>query len=92
MSWRTGDSGDYTGAASPSDLGGMNATTQVSKAAVRVRGLRRTYGHGPAAYEAVRGVDLDVPTGSITALLGTNGAGQDLDARGDRGAGPGDRR
>ena len=45
-------------------------------AAVRVRGLRRTYGQGASAYEAVRGVDLDVPTGSITALLGTNGAGK----------------
>jgi ABC-type Na+ transport system ATPase subunit NatA len=44
--------------------------------AVRVRGLRRAYGHGASAYEAVRGVDLDVPTGSITALLGTNGAGK----------------
>ena len=47
-----------------------------SASAVRVRGLRRTYGQGPSAYEAVRGVDLDVPTGSITALLGTNGAGK----------------
>jgi ABC-2 type transport system ATP-binding protein len=47
-----------------------------SKAAIRVRGLRRTYGHGPDAYEAVRGVDLDVPTGTIVALLGTNGAGK----------------
>ncbi|MDO8212095.1 ABC transporter ATP-binding protein [Conexibacter sp. CPCC 206217] len=44
--------------------------------AVRVRGLRRSYGHGSSAYEAVRGVDLDVPLGSITALLGTNGAGK----------------
>jgi ABC-2 type transport system ATP-binding protein len=44
--------------------------------AVRVRGLRRTYGRGASAYEAIRGVDLDVPTGSITALLGTNGAGK----------------
>jgi ABC-2 type transport system ATP-binding protein len=44
--------------------------------AIRVRGLRRTYGQGPSAYEAVRGVDLDVPVGSITALLGTNGAGK----------------
>ncbi len=44
--------------------------------AVQVRGLRRAYGHGASAYEAVRGVDLDVPTGSITALLGTNGAGK----------------
>ena len=44
--------------------------------AVRVRGLRRVYGQGPDAFEAVAGVDLDVPTGSITALLGTNGAGK----------------
>ncbi len=44
--------------------------------AVQVRGLRRTYGSGPTAYEAVRGIDLDVRTGSITALLGTNGAGK----------------
>ncbi len=47
-----------------------------SATAVRVRGLRRSYGHGPDAYEAVRGLDLDVPAGSITALLGTNGAGK----------------
>jgi ABC-2 type transport system ATP-binding protein len=47
-----------------------------SAPAIRVRGLRRTYGRGPSAYEAVRGVDLDVPAGSITALLGTNGAGK----------------
>jgi ABC-2 type transport system ATP-binding protein len=45
-------------------------------AAVRVRGLRRVYGQGPDAFEAVAGVDLDVPIGSITALLGTNGAGK----------------
>jgi ABC-2 type transport system ATP-binding protein len=44
--------------------------------AVVVRGLRRAYGHGASAYEAVRGLDLDVPAGSITALLGTNGAGK----------------
>ena len=47
-----------------------------SETAIRVRGLRRTYGSGASAFEAVRGIDLDVPTGSITALLGTNGAGK----------------
>lgn len=45
-------------------------------AAISVRGLRRTYGKGAGAFEAVRGVDLDVPTGTVTALLGTNGAGK----------------
>ena len=45
-------------------------------AAIRVRGLRRSYGRGQDSFEAVRGVDLDVAAGSITALLGTNGAGK----------------
>ena len=44
--------------------------------AISVRGLRRTYGRGPTAFEAVRGLDLDVAENSITALLGTNGAGK----------------
>lgn len=51
-------------------------TNHHSETAIRVRGLRRTYGKGAQAFEAVRGVDLDVRTGSITALLGTNGAGK----------------
>jgi ABC-2 type transport system ATP-binding protein len=44
--------------------------------AISVSGLRRTYGSGGDAFEAVRGVDLDVAAGTITALLGTNGAGK----------------
>ncbi|MBE2320969.1 ABC transporter ATP-binding protein [Solirubrobacter sp. CPCC 204708] len=51
-------------------------TLSSSASAIEVRGLRRTYGRGPSAYEAVRGVDLEVAAGSITALLGTNGAGK----------------
>jgi ABC-2 type transport system ATP-binding protein len=54
----------------------MNVPRPAPAPAIRVRGLRRSYGQGASVYEAVRGVDLDVPTGSITALLGTNGAGK----------------
>ena len=44
--------------------------------AIVCRGVRRSYGSGKKAFSAVRGVDLDIPAGSITALLGTNGAGK----------------
>jgi len=40
--------------------------------AIRVRGLRRSYGD----LEAVRGIDLDVERGQVFALLGPNGAGK----------------
>jgi len=43
-------------------------------AAVRARGLHRTYGQGNTAFHAVRGIDLEVGEGEVFALLGTNGA------------------
>ncbi|MCM6773501.1 ABC transporter ATP-binding protein [Nocardia sp. CDC159] len=43
---------------------------------ISARGLRRTYGHGKNAFEAVKGVDLRVAAGEVFALLGTNGAGK----------------
>ncbi|KAA8889606.1 ABC transporter ATP-binding protein [Nocardia colli] len=43
---------------------------------ITARGLRRTYGTGKAAFEAVKGVDLQVFEGEVFALLGTNGAGK----------------
>jgi ABC-2 type transport system ATP-binding protein len=42
------------------------------RAAIEVRGLRKSYG----AVEAVRGVDLTVRRGEVFALLGPNGAGK----------------
>jgi ABC-2 type transport system ATP-binding protein len=48
----------------------------IATAAIKVQGLHRRYGAGADAFEAVRGLDLTVPTGTISALLGTNGAGK----------------
>jgi ABC-2 type transport system ATP-binding protein len=39
---------------------------------VRVRGLRKSYGD----HQAVRGVDFEIPRGSVFGLVGPNGAGK----------------
>ena len=50
----------------------------MSQDAIRIDGLRKTYaGHkGQAPKEALKGVDLVVPRGSVFGLLGPNGAGK----------------
>ncbi|SPF79421.1 ABC transporter ATP-binding protein [Pseudoprimorskyibacter insulae] len=46
--------------------------------AIRIEGLRKTYasqkGQGPK--EALKGIDLTIPSGSVFGLLGPNGAGK----------------
>jgi len=43
---------------------------------IRARGLRKSFGHGPTAFEAVRGIDVDVQPGVAFGFLGPNGAGK----------------
>ncbi|WP_293450282.1 ABC transporter ATP-binding protein [Planktotalea sp.] len=46
--------------------------------AIQIQGLRKTYAasKGAEPKEALRGVDLNIPAGSIFGLLGPNGAGK----------------
>ncbi|MFC6154055.1 ABC transporter ATP-binding protein [Nocardioides yefusunii] len=65
----------HLNAASTATSAPSAAVTAVD-AAVEISGLRRVYGTGSDAFEAVRGLDLTVARGTVHALLGVNGAGK----------------
>jgi putative ABC transport system ATP-binding protein len=44
--------------------------------AASTRGLTRVYGHGDTAVHALRGIDLDLPAGRFTAIMGPSGSGK----------------
>ncbi|MFD7661383.1 ABC transporter ATP-binding protein [Streptomyces sp. NPDC059788] len=44
--------------------------------AVELRGVRRQYGRGAGAVHALRGIDLDLPHGTFTAVMGPSGSGK----------------
>ncbi|MEU6877010.1 ABC transporter ATP-binding protein [Streptomyces sp. NPDC046712] len=50
--------------------------TPPSGAAVELAGVRRQYGRGDGAVHALRGIDLALPHGSFTAVMGPSGSGK----------------
>jgi ABC-type sugar transport system ATPase subunit len=49
-----------------------NAIAQAQQPLLRLRGVTKTFG----PVQALTGIDLDVPAGQVTALVGDNGAGK----------------
>ena len=43
---------------------------------IRLRGVTKTYGQGATAFQALRGVDLEVCAGDFVAIMGPSGSGK----------------
>jgi len=42
---------------------------------IRLRGITKTYGEGTTAFQALKGVDLDIHAGDLVAIMGPSGSG-----------------
>jgi putative ABC transport system ATP-binding protein len=43
---------------------------------IRLRGIVKTYGEGSTAFQALKGIDLDIMSGDFVAVMGASGSGK----------------
>ncbi|WP_260599687.1 ABC transporter ATP-binding protein [Sphingomonas endolithica] len=48
----------------------------MSEPLIRLRGVTKTYGQGGTAFQALKGVDLDIQAGDFIAVMGASGSGK----------------
>jgi putative ABC transport system ATP-binding protein len=58
------------------EFGATKGTAMPGGLAVELHGVRRTYGRGGSAVHALRGIDLALPRGTFTAVMGPSGSGK----------------
>src|SRR5690606_30467802 len=49
---------------------------RVADPIIRLRGITKTYGEGATAFQALKGVDLDINAGDFVAVMGASGSGK----------------
>jgi putative ABC transport system ATP-binding protein len=55
---------------------GVDADIDAGAPLIRLRRVTKVYGQGAAAFQALRGVDLDIEAGSFVAVMGPSGSGK----------------
>ena len=43
---------------------------------IRMRGVTKVYGEGPTAFQALKGIDVDITAGDFVAVMGPSGSGK----------------
>ncbi len=54
----------------------MSGAPQAAQPLIRLRGITKTYGQGALAFQALKGVDLDIERGDFVAIMGPSGSGK----------------
>ena len=53
-----------------------NAALTNTVALIRLTGITKTYGRGQAAFQALKGIDLEINSGDFVAIMGASGSGK----------------
>jgi putative ABC transport system ATP-binding protein len=54
----------------------LNSTNNNGSSVIALEGITKVYGHGQAAMEALRGIDLHIEEGEFVAVMGPSGSGK----------------
>jgi len=54
----------------------INTAITNTAALIRLAGITKTYGRGRAAFQALKGIDLEIDSGEFVAIMGASGSGK----------------